>query len=265
MESKKIKEWLMENGYVLGPKDSAAILEKENYGKIDFNPGAVIGLVLHSMLSGRPRPDFYTDGSAIYYQASKKFRIGEQEMTAQKQEDLLRELEVMSVITPDVRHLKYHLTCSSEDLYEIRHKPSIKRKCVKPRSLGEEDPFDYYNLRSSEDLDYDFLFEEVDGHLRAANFQQIYDIYLIDHAGEGILEKYKDHLKNSPRGVISREERGNIKFRIKKNREYIQDFLRALKEEEPPIPEYAKKIAANLEELSGESFDLHSFHPRGAR
>lgn len=66
-----------------------------DYEAIPFSPQAMVGLIIHSLLSSRPRSNFYTDRTNIYY--VKDERIGT--LDSQLHQDLVREYLIVKILS----------------------------------------------------------------------------------------------------------------------------------------------------------------------
>ncbi len=66
-----------------------------DYDAIPFSPQAMVGLIIHSILSSRPRSNFYTDRTKIYY--VKDERTGT--FNSQLQQDLVREYLIAKILS----------------------------------------------------------------------------------------------------------------------------------------------------------------------
>lgn len=87
-EYKHFMDLLKETGHFIDDKED---LPREGYSAVDFDPRRMIGLMLHSLLSDRPRANFYTDGKEIFYQNGGCSDIN-------KAEDAIREDEILKIL-----------------------------------------------------------------------------------------------------------------------------------------------------------------------
>ncbi len=76
------------------PGEETLIPEKE-YTIIPFSPQAIVGLLIHTLLSSRPRSNFHTDGKKIYYEKDQQVYLP----YAQQQEDIIREYEIAKILS----------------------------------------------------------------------------------------------------------------------------------------------------------------------
>ncbi len=69
--------------------------QSRDYDVLPFSPQAMVGLIIHSLLSSRPRSNFYTDRKNIYY--VKDERIGT--LDSQLHQDLVREYLIAKILS----------------------------------------------------------------------------------------------------------------------------------------------------------------------
>lgn len=186
----KLLEWLRQKGHSL-PTSQDARKKVQGYYGMPISPERIVGITMHSIVSGRPRSNFYTDGQKIYFHDAYPAPY---ELTPGKEEDTIREGEILRLLG------------------------------ARKRSIQE-------------------TFAEEDGHLRIRNFDGLFSY----NASRPITGFYK--YKELPGGLIIKDEKKKMKKRIQRNLRLIQELLEVLKSEEPPMPDYGKKLEDSLREF----------------
>ncbi len=91
-----LMEYLKKSGHFV---DSEANLPTIfDYDKTRFSPKKIVGVMVYSMLSSKPRKNFYTDGRFIYYMKGECVNWGGEGLTATQKHDIIREDEVFKIL-----------------------------------------------------------------------------------------------------------------------------------------------------------------------
>jgi hypothetical protein len=98
MEYKHLLELMQDTGHFVKDEASLPASSSYSYRKLPFTPEQIIGMYLHSSLSQRPRPHFYTDGTNIYAPHDGEQTVPLGQLLKTWQEDILRENEVLQSI-----------------------------------------------------------------------------------------------------------------------------------------------------------------------
>lgn len=95
-----LKSWAKERGHLLYELPEN---DSYNYIKKNYNPKSIIGIIMHSFLSGRPRKNYYFDNKHIYYPQSNKVP---ESLNKVHLEDIARESKIMDILNGSIYNYK---------------------------------------------------------------------------------------------------------------------------------------------------------------
>jgi hypothetical protein len=148
-------------------------------------------------------------------------------------------IAVHSLVSSKPRDI--YLTNGKHIFYEIGNTPKISFTDSQKEDIIREDLV--LGILDAVAPDIPGSYEEIDGHLRLADFSICFKGRLEDNPYFDYLEKIS---KEIPAGLIREDEHKCMHRRIKRNRDHITRLLSAMKSDESPLPEYAAGIEKRL-------------------